>query len=112
MKLYLGIIVGLICTWITIFFLSPIIGFSNSLFVGLVVLFFISWQTDTLITHITGLLIIFPAIGYLLNIHQLNYLANIESLLIFTMLALTGNYIIRKAENRAKNKQTHQQPHH
>jgi signal transduction histidine kinase len=108
-KLFISSLLGIICTWIVIFFLSPQIGFSNSLFIGLIALLFISWQTDTMVTHVTGLLIIIPAIGYLVKTNQINHLANIESLLIFTMLALTGNYIIRKAENRTKIKQYQQQ---
>jgi signal transduction histidine kinase len=109
MKAYLTSILTIILTWLVIFFSSSYIGFSNALLLGVITISFISWQTDTVITAIAMFLILLPSIGYLISMHQLAKLPNLEALAIFVLITLTFNLIIRRVENRPKIKEYQRQ---
>src|SRR5471030_3145681 len=105
MKIYFGSFMGIIGAWLLLFFLSPTIGFSNGLFVGLIAMAFISWQTDTLLTYIAMVLLLLPGVAYLVYTHHLTEISNVETLLLFAILSISINIIVRKAENRIKIKE-------
>ncbi len=107
-KIYLGSSIGIICTWLSIFFITRTIGFPNSLFLGLIAIACISLQTDTFLTTLALSLILLPSIAYLIYTHQFAQLPNIEAIILFGIIAIIINLVIRKAENRLKIKEYQQ----